>query len=160
MKILFICKHNRGRSKVAEAIFNKLNKNRKILAESAGLIMDDSRPYIAEKVLEALKEKGYNAQGLPRQATKNLANKFDVIVIVADNIEKGFFHDAHKSCKILDHPENLTNSKEGFLDFQGKIIKWNIKDCDEDDAESIKRIIGKIEKNVRKLILDLKNTNS
>ncbi len=137
MKILFICKHNRGRSKVAEAIFNKLNKNRKILAESAGLIMDDSRPYIAEKVLEALKEKGYNAQGIPRQAAKELTNKFDVIVLVADNLEKGFFHD-----------------------FQGKIIRWDIKDCDEDNAECIKRIIGEIEKNVKKLILDLKNTNS
>jgi len=46
MKILFVCKHNRFRSKVAEAFFNKLKKNKKIKAESAGLVLDKLRPYI------------------------------------------------------------------------------------------------------------------
>jgi len=35
MKILFLCKYNRFRSKVAEAVFNKLNHNNHMSAESA-----------------------------------------------------------------------------------------------------------------------------
>ena len=36
MKILFICKYNRFRSRVAAAYFKKINKNSKIKVESAG----------------------------------------------------------------------------------------------------------------------------
>ena len=39
MKILFICKYNAFRSKVAESYFNKMNKNKKIKAFSRGFIM-------------------------------------------------------------------------------------------------------------------------
>jgi protein-tyrosine-phosphatase len=34
MNILFACKHNRLRSKVAEALFRKYNKNKKIKVKS------------------------------------------------------------------------------------------------------------------------------
>ncbi len=37
MNILFVCKWNRFRSKVAEALFNQLNKNSKNNAKSGGL---------------------------------------------------------------------------------------------------------------------------
>ena len=60
MKILFVCRHNRFRSKVAEAIFNKLNKNKEIQIESAGLILDESRPYVEPVVVSLMKEKGFS----------------------------------------------------------------------------------------------------
>ena len=37
MKILFICRHNRFRSKIAEAYFNKINKNKNLIAKGAGI---------------------------------------------------------------------------------------------------------------------------
>ena len=132
MKILFVCRHNRFRSKVAEAIFNKLNKNKEIQIESAGLILDESRPYVEPIVVSLMKEKGYDVAGIPRQLTRQLADKFDVIVIVADNVSKEFFHD-----------------------FSGKIIKWEIKDAISLDKQEISRIIDKIEKKVKALTKSL-----
>ncbi|MBS3085294.1 low molecular weight phosphatase family protein [Candidatus Pacearchaeota archaeon] len=132
MKILFVCRHNRFRSKVAEAIFNKLNKNKEIQIESAGLILDESRPYVEPVVVSLMKEKGYDVAGTPRQLTRQLADKFEMIVIVADNVSKEFFHD-----------------------FSGKIIKWEIKDAISLDKQEISRIIDKIEKKVKALTKSL-----
>ena len=133
MKILFVCRHNRFRSKVAEAIFNRLNQNKKIKAESAGLIMDASKPYVEPLVIELLRSKGYLLNSFqPKQLTRKLAEKFDVIVIVADNVSKEFFHD-----------------------FSDKIIKWEIKDADSLDKKEITKIINKIEKRVKALTKSL-----
>jgi len=134
MKILFICKHNRFRSKVAEAIFNKLNKNSKYKAESAGLILDKLRPYIEKNVINIMKEKGYNIKGKPKKATKKFLKKFDLIVIVADNADEKFFSDI-----------NI------------KRIKWKISDCSASDVKSIKKIINHIEKRVKDLIQKIPN---
>jgi protein-tyrosine-phosphatase len=133
MKILFICKHNRFRSKVSECIFNSLNKNPQNHAESAGLLMDTLRPYIENNVVRIMKEKGYEISGIPRQLTRVLAENFDMIIIVADNVEKEF-----------------------FKDFKGKIIQWNISDCDACDVNSITKIVGEIEIRVKELVKELK----
>ena len=129
MRILFVCKHNRFRSKVAEAVFKKLNKNKKIKAESRGIILDKLRPYIEKNVIKIMKEKGYTVRGKPKQITHKLIKKFDLIIIVADNIDKKFFSGSNK-----------------------KIIVWKIPDCSCSDIESIKRIISQIEKRVKNLI--------
>ena len=42
-RILFVCKHNIFRSQVAENLFNKLNKNKKYISDSAGLIKWDKK---------------------------------------------------------------------------------------------------------------------
>ena len=126
MKILFICRHNRFRSKSAEAIFNKLNKNKKVKAESAGFLLDEAHLYIEKSVLNILKDKGYSAKGLPRQLTRELLDKFDVLVIVADNIDPAFFQD-----------------------FKGKLIHWKVPDCSCEDIPRIKEIIEDIEKRVK-----------
>ena len=98
MKTLFICKHNRFRSKVAEGIFNKLSKENK--AKSAGLILDKSRPYICKNVLDVMKEKGYKIIGGSKVLDKNKLKDYGLIVIVADNVDK-----------------------KSFVGFNGKIIK-------------------------------------
>ena len=59
MRILFVCKHNKFRSKVAETIFNKLNKNQGTEAESAGFTLDELRPHVEKNVVKIMKEKGY-----------------------------------------------------------------------------------------------------
>ncbi len=127
MKTLFICKHNRFRNKVAEGIFNKLSKNNK--AKSAGLILDKLRPYICKNVLDVMKDKGYKIKSVSRVLNKKKLNDYDLIVIVADNVDK-----------------------KSFVGFNGKIIKWKIPDCSEFDLEKIKKIVEGIEKKVKRLV--------
>lgn len=129
MKILFVCKHNRFRSKVAESIFDKLNKNSKISCESAGLMIDDLRDYIANNVLEIMNQKGYEIKIGSKQIDKNEINNFDKIIIVANNVDDNYFYN-----------------------FKGNIIQWDIEDCDENNKNKILDIINKIEKNVKILI--------
>ena len=132
MKILFVCKYNRFRSQVAETIFNSLNKNSKIESESLGLTLDPVRPFIAKEVISLMKEKGYNLKGKPTKATKELVKKYNLIVIVADNLGEEFF------------PEIKT-----------KRIKWKISDCPIQDIKLTKKIINQIENKVKELIKTL-----
>jgi protein-tyrosine-phosphatase len=132
MKLLFVCKYNRFRSKVAECIFNALNKDKKIKAESAGLLMDASRQYIEKNVLKIMNKKGYKLRGMPRQLTSGLVKNFDVVVIVADNVNKEF-----------------------FADFKGKIIKWKISDCKACELGRILEIVDEIEDKVKRLLTNI-----
>ena len=89
MKILFVCKYNRFRSKVAEAMFNFYNSNKKNEAKSAGTnknilkyavplvhnIMEEKRIPIDDHV-----EKFVNFQVL---------DWTDKIIIVAGSNQKG-----------------------------------------------------------------------
>jgi protein-tyrosine-phosphatase len=133
MKILFICKHNRFRSKVAEIIFNNLNKNPERTAHSAGLLLDKSHPYVEKKVLEILNKKGYDAKNSkPKQATRGFTEGFDLVVIVANDISSEFFR--------------------GIVP---KVKRWNIKDCGKDEDNTIEKTMGKIETRVKSLINNL-----
>ena len=126
MKILFLCKHNRFRSKVAETIFNKLSNDK---AESAGLHLDELRPYVEKNVIEIMKEKGYEIGGVPRKFNKEMIKNFDLIVVVVDDVD--------------------------LSGFKGKMIKWKIPDCNANDIVKIREIIDEIEEKVKKLISDL-----
>lgn len=128
MRILFVCKHNRFRSKVAEAIFNKLNKNKNILTKSAGLQLDLAKPYVCDNVKLVLKEKGYQIKDeKARKLDKQDLKWADKIIIVADNVSHNLF------------PDNKTEH-------------WAIEDADERELDKIKGIIEKIEERVKKLI--------
>lgn len=129
MNLLFICKHNRFRSKVAEAIFNKLNKNKNNKASSAGILNDPIRPYVADTVLKIMKEKGYNIKGKPQQFNEKMLKQVNLLVIVADNVENNI-----------------------FSEFKGRIIRWNISDCDACEIGAIKAIVEEIEKKVQNLV--------
>jgi len=129
MKILFVCKHNRFRSKVAETIFNRLNKNTKVKAESAGL--KKSR-LVSKNVVRFLKEKGFKLTNITsRKINQELIKKFDLIIIVADNVDK----------KLLER-------------FDKKIIVWKIPDTDNRNIKEVKNIIKKIEIKINKFIKD------
>ena len=132
MKILFICKHNKFRSKVGEAIFNKLNKNKKITVESAGII--GSQHQTPKSVINILKEKGYKIKRKDAKRVDSITiNNYDMIVIAADNVDPLFFKDS----------------------FKGKIIWWKITDCMDTDLEGIKIRVNEIEENVKKLVKEL-----
>jgi len=130
MNILFICRHNRFRSKVAEAIFNKLNKNKSIKAESAGIIKDIPA---SKNVRKVLKEKRMKLKSIiSRRFNEGIIRRTDIIVIVADNVSKGIFRK-----------------------FRKKIIVWKISDVSQSDVKGIRKRVGMIEKRVAGLIKNL-----
>ena len=127
MKILFICKYNRFRSKIAEAFFNKLNKNKKIKAESAGIIRGSP---INKKIKNYAKEFKIKINSKPKGVTSKQIKKSDLIVIVADNVPKSIF--------------------------KGKEIKvWKIKDGGSKGDKINKNSIIKIKSKIKKLINNL-----
>ena len=98
MKILFICKYNRFRSRVAEGIFNKLSANDKFVCSSAGIELDKERPYVCDNVLEVMNSKGYNVIGDSVLVSGLNLNDYEKIVIVADNVEKENFEYCYLEC--------------------------------------------------------------
>jgi len=130
MKILFVCKYNRFRSKVAEAIFNKLNKKKENITRSRGIILDEKRHYIEKNVLAVMKNKDYEIKNQkPLRICERAIKWADKIIVVADNVE---------------------------YDFGKKEVEvWKIEDCDASEKEKIKMIIEQIENKVKALIESL-----
>ena len=130
MNILFICRHNRFSSKVAEAIFNKLNRNKSIKAESAGIIKDIPA---SKNVRKVMKDKRMKLKSIiSRRFNEGIIRRTDIIVIVADNVSKGIFRK-----------------------FRKKIIVWKISDVSQSDVKGIRKRVGMIEKRVAGLIKNL-----
>jgi len=131
-RILFICKHNRFRSKIAEVLFKKYNKNKKIKIKSAG-----TNPHyilVAKNVVKVLKE--FNVNKVNRYSKKvnnKLINDSDLIVIVANNVNKNIFEKYKK-----------------------KVIVWKISDTKQEDYKGILKRAKLIEKRVKNLVFILK----
>ena len=128
---MFICKHNRFRSKVAESIFaNYANGRHQV--RSRGLIIDmDVHP----NVKKALKSIGVK---LKVDGSRSLSvedfNWADIEVIVADDV-----------------PKKL------FLQYDTKIIVWKIRDTHQTNYKGILARVKDIEKRVKKLVEELDN---
>lgn len=143
IRILFICKYNRFRSRVAEAYFKKINKNKSIIAESAGLFQGW---YPLDKnQLNTAKKFGLNIDGKPRGLSTILLKKQDRIIIISDDIPATLFDQV----MIADDTPQLFN-KEGRVDV------WKIKDVVfSQDKKSVDRIIRSVIKRVNKLVKQL-----
>jgi len=128
MNILFICKHNRFRSKVGEVFFNKYNRHSEYKAKSAGVALDPLYHYVAKNVILALKEKNAMVKSEKSQAiNEHLLKWADKIIIVADNVDPCIF--------------------------KGKDVeKWKIEDCSQEDLSEIRKRVGIIEKKVKDLV--------
>ena len=129
MNILFVCKYNRFRSKVAEAFFNKYNKNKLNFAKSAGLIkgsypLDSLQVKVADEI-------GIKLKGNPQGLSTELLKWSDLYVIVADDV-----------------PSDIFKAEE----YGKKIEKWNIKDVEFDDENENKSIILQIENKIKDFI--------
>ncbi len=128
MNILFVCKHNRFRSKVAETLFKEYNKNKNIKVESAGTspdyipVADNVKKAILEFVMKIINDK-------PKKITKTMIKRADLIVIVADDVKQKF-------------PGK-------------KVIIWKISDISEDDYMGIFNRVLKIREKVKALVRKL-----
>ncbi len=141
--ILFICKHNVFRSKVAEAYFNKINRNKEINADGAGIIEADVLSKAEIKVSnfqrKIAKEFEIDVIKGSKSLSISLLRKQDIIIIVADDV-----------------PGYIFNNKN-YLKPNLKIITWKIPDIKGTECnrtfitEDIKKIMNKVEKLVEEL---------
>jgi protein-tyrosine-phosphatase len=128
MKILFICKHNVFRSRVAEEAMKRISNHD---ITSGGVIRYDGN--MNKEQREVCKEFDLI---LPNQSkTLDLGNlrEQDLIIIVADDVPQAIFN----------HPEY--NLKE--------IRRWEIEDVDSRylEKKKIRNIVGEIVKKVEEL---------
>jgi protein-tyrosine-phosphatase len=132
MNILFICRYNRFRSRVAEAYFKKVNKNHSV--KSAGLIqgnpLDKTQVGVAKKY--GLKIKG-NPQGL----SSKLLAWHDLKIVVANDVPISIFKKSDKEHK-------------------KKTLLWKIPDEYSGKPEKIGELVEKIIKHVDKFNKELK----
>jgi protein-tyrosine-phosphatase len=137
MKILFICKYNAFRSRIAEEYFKKINKNKKIQAISRGFIMDGNAD--EEQVKLAKNILGVNiTKRNPISIKLKDLEESDLIIIVADDVPKIMF-----------------NYKKDSL--MKKIIFWGIKDEQYKNKKNIKNIALEIKRKVDILNKKLEN---
>ena len=130
--ILFVCKYNRFRSRIAEDYFRKINKNTEIKVESAGLIQ--GLP-INKQQVELVKEFNINIEGTPRGLSEEMIRKADIIIVVADNV-----------------PKRIFSRDKGFF---RKVKVWKIKDQKIEDREKSTELIKEIIKKVDNLKINM-----
>lgn len=123
MRVLFICRHNRFRSKVAESYLKMINPSMKV--SSAGVIRG-TYP-LSETEVSAARELGIKISGRPKSLSIKLLRKQDYVVVVADDIP----------INIFDYD---------FL--KGKIAQWKITDEYYNDEEKAREIVSQIMKKV------------
>ena len=104
MNILFICRNNQLRSKVAEDFFRQLNKSPSHSARSAGIL--------AGNIIN-----------------RDMARWADRMIIVADNVSPSMIEE--KYGKKVEVWGVSSNSKELYREIEEK-VKGLIKDCNND----------------------------
>ncbi|MCK9595937.1 hypothetical protein M0R19_02010 [Candidatus Pacearchaeota archaeon] len=131
MRILFICKYNAFRSRIAEEYLKKINQNPDVEVISEGLIMDGRAD--AEQVTTARELLDIDiSQREPEPLNLDDLEEADKIIVVADDIPKIIFN----------YKKNLLMKKIEF---------WGIKDEQFQNTKNINKIVLKIKKKVEEL---------
>ncbi len=121
INILFVCRYNRFRSRIALAYFNKINKNKNIKAKSAGLIKGKPLNPFSKKLA---KEFDLDIKGKTQGLTSKLMAWQNIAVITANDVPPQVFN---------------KNKKYGK-----KVIVWKIKDVANKNKSEIEEIIKSI----------------
>jgi len=130
MKILFVCKYNRFRSKVAEGYLKSKVVDGNFSVASAGLI--PSINGMEKRELKVVNKFGIEIHGKPQGLNTRKIFASDLIVIVADNIPKRLFR---------------------FHNHKLRVLKWRIKDFNPGESEEeIEEIVKQIIKKVDRLV--------
>ena len=136
INILFICRYNRFRSRVAEAYFNKINKNKNIEVKSAGLVKGNP---LEKRTVRIARNLGLDIRGKTQGLTSKILQWQNVTVVVADDVPPSVFD------------RNKVYGK--------KVIVWKIKDIKGGNKNEIMTIkcIKEIMKRADKLEEDIKS---
>jgi len=121
MNILFVCKYNRFRSKVAEAYFKKVNKDSDAVVKGAGLIPKFD---IDAEIFDSVKKSGLEISLDPIGVDYNLIRWADKIIIVASNIPIDIF--------------------EEVVSPESEVIHWEIQDAEPGDMNGRESVIKNI----------------
>jgi len=132
MNILFVCRYNKFRSKIAEAYFKKLNNNKSINVRSAG-IFPSSTPLDKLQVRVA-KKFGIKPSGRSKPVSTDLLRWQDRIIVVTDDFPKGLFN---------------------YGPYNPKVVIWKIKDEMEGNEKETENITEQIMKKVEELNKEL-----
>ncbi len=128
LNILFVCKWNRFRSRLAEAYFNKINKNKNIKAKSAGII----KGFPVDKNSIALAKRFYiDINGKPQGLNSKILDWQDVIVLMAGDVPKEIF------------TKNNPYTK--------RLIYWKFPDFLKTEKQTINKVIIPLKKKVEEL---------
>ena len=141
MNILFICKWNRFRSKVAEAYFNKIRKNKNLKAKSNGFL-EDNVPLKSSEIKRNkwIKEKyGISLDKTSRGINVKDLNEANKIIVIANEI-----------------PLSILKDKKIWND---KLSVWKIKDVSTFDKDKINKTIDTIKIKVEALVKQLEKKN-
>jgi protein-tyrosine-phosphatase len=134
LNILFVCRYNRFRSRIAEAYFKKINKNKNIKVKSAGLFKGSP---LSPETIKNAKRFGLNIVGRVNGLSSAVIKNQNIIVVVADDVPSQVFDKSRKMGK--------------------KVLLWNIKDANYKNQKSVEKVIKKIIKKVNDLNNKLKN---
>lgn len=127
MNILFICKFNRFRSKVAEALARHYIRRKDVEIRSAGILVDFIRPFMAKEVVEIIRNKGIeNIDERSMLLNEQAIQWADKIIVVASD------------CPLGKLPPE-------------RIEIWPVEDASEQDMPSVLMRISEIEKHVNAL---------
>jgi len=129
VNVLFVCKHNRYRSKIAEAAFKKFNNDKRITSISGGIFKGVP---VAKNVIKIGKEYGLEVNRETNCLKEKDLVEADLIVIVAQDVPESLFKPRFK-----------------------KVITWKINDTSEDNLKEIENGTKQIIKNVKSLIKKL-----
>ena len=125
-KILFVCKYNAFRSRVAEEYFNKINPRNGAI--SRGIIMGEDSDGVQRKVAKFLL--GINiSKRKPLPLTFQDMKNSDLIVVVANDIPKIIFN----------YP---------LPSIQKKLVIWKIKDEQNMNEANIRKIVLAIKRKI------------
>ena len=130
MKVLFLCKGNRGRSQIAEAIFNKIHSNN--LAKSAGTEEHHEGEDLPSKVIEVLLDVGIDAS---HQKVKKLTSE------MVDSADKIIILCGLKDCESIS---NLLKNKD-------KIEFWNIPDPEGKKIDKLRETRELLKKKIEQM---------
>ena len=132
--VLFVCKWNRFRSKAAEAVFDKINVDKDIHAQSAGLFPGVA---VTSDIVEAGKKIGVSISKKQQGITHALLMWSDYIILVADDVPKSIFTDVVKN--------------DGK-----KVIHWEIQDISGTNVDKRVAVMTKIKDEVNKFLANQK----
>ncbi len=133
MNILFVCRYNRFRSRVAAASFKKANKNKRIKIKSAGVIKGNP---LSANTIRVADEFGLNIRGSTNGLSSKLMKWQKVTVLVANDVPPALF-DRNK-------------------EYGKKVIIWKIPDISSRNKKRIREIVRMIMKKTAVLAQQLK----
>ncbi len=138
-KIIFVCKHNVFRSRVAEEYFKKINKNPNVEAVSRGLVMGGNSDAEQREISKKLLNVDIAKHG-PISLNFGEMARADSIFVVANDIP-GIIFDYQK------------------IKIQAKVTIWKIPDEQRRNKKNITRIVLMIKRKVEELNKNLKNND-